>query len=139
MRNIMLMVHFIGLAMGVGTGMANLFLGRASSKMEKKEALKFILNTHVLGKMGMIGLTLLILSGGYLLTPFWIHLAEMPTLIAKLSMVLVLIVLLGLITVNGMKAQKGDPEKYLNRIKILGPLTLLTSLIIIALAVITFH
>jgi hypothetical protein len=133
------MVHFIGLAMGVGTGMANLFLGRVSSKMEKKEALKFILNTHVLGKMGMIGLTLLILSGGYLITPFWSHLSEMPTLIAKLSLVLVLIVLLGLISVNSMKARKGDPEKYLNRIKILGPLTLLTSLAIIALAVITFH
>ena len=48
MRNLMLIVHFIGLAMGVGTGIANFFLGRAASKMDKSEALKFIFNTFVL-------------------------------------------------------------------------------------------
>jgi hypothetical protein len=139
MRNIMLMVHFIGIAMGVGTGMANLFLGRSASKMDKKEGLKFILNTFVLGKMGMIGITLLILSGGYLLSPFWANLPNMPTLIAKLSLVLVLVVLLGMISINARKAQKGEPEKYMNRLRILGPVMLATSLAIIALAVITFH
>jgi uncharacterized membrane protein len=133
------MIHFIGLAMGVGTGMANLFLGRAASKMEKTEALKFILNTSVLGKMGMIGITLLILSGGYLIGPFWSNLPNMPTLIAKLSMVLVLVILLGLIGIYARKAQKGEPEKYLKRIKVIAPIALLTGLTIIILAVLTFH
>jgi len=133
------MVHFIGLAMGVGTGIANLFLGSVASKLEKPEALKFMLKTAVLGKMGMIGLTLLILSGGYLLTPFFANLPHMPTLIAKLSLVLVLIVLLGMISVNARGLKGPDPGKYVKRIKVLGPLALLTSLTIIALAVITFH
>jgi uncharacterized membrane protein len=135
----MLMVHFIGLAMGVGTGMANLFLGRAASKLEKKDAMKFILNTFVLGKMGMIGLTLLILSGGYLLTPYLPNLPNMPTLIAKLSLVILLIVLIGMVSINARKAQKSDPEKYMKRIRILGPIALLTSLLIILMAVLTFH
>ena len=139
MRNLMLIVHFIGLAMGVGTGIANFFLGRAASKMDKSEALKFIFNTFVLGKMGMIGITLLILSGGYLMTPFWKTLQNMPTLITKLVMVLVLITGIGMISYNAGKAQKGDPGKYLKRLRILGPVTLLVSLVIIILAVLSFH
>jgi uncharacterized membrane protein len=139
MRILMLILHFIGLVMGVGTGIANIFLGMAASRMDKKEAVKFSLNTAVLGKMGMIGITLLIISGGYLITPFWSNLANMPTLIAKLAMVLVLVTFLGIISYTAGKAQKGDPEKYLKRLKILGPVTLLVSLTIIVLAVITFH
>jgi uncharacterized membrane protein len=139
MRNIMLMVHFIGLAMGVGTGLANMFLGMAASRMEKPEALKFALKTLVLGKMGLIGIILLVISGGYLMTPFWKVLENMPTLIAKLALVLVLIIFLVIIKYNAGKAQKGDPEKYLKRLRALGSVTILLGLAIIALAVFSFH
>ena len=139
MRNIMLMVHFLGLAMGVGTGLANLFLGMAAKKMEKAEAQKFALKTLVLGKMGLIGIILLVISGGYLITPFWKNLANLPTLVAKLAMVLVLIIFLGIIKYNSSKALKGDPEKYMNRLRKVGPVTLLISLVIIILAVLSFH
>ena len=33
MREVMLIFHFIGLAMGMGTGFAHAFLGKASAKM----------------------------------------------------------------------------------------------------------
>jgi uncharacterized membrane protein len=135
----MLMVHFIGLAMGVGTGIAHMFLGIASAKMEKKEAQQFLLNTHILSKMGTIGIILLVLSGSYLITPFFQHIASMPTLIAKLSLVLVMIIFLIIIGITSRKAHKEEPEKYLKRLKALGQVTLLLSLSIIALAVITFH
>ena len=57
MRDIMLIIHFIGLAMGLGTSLAFMFLGIASSKMEKKDAEQFTLKTLVLSRMGHIGLT----------------------------------------------------------------------------------
>jgi hypothetical protein len=139
MSNIMLIVHFIGLAMGVGTGVAYLFLGKAGSRMEKKEAQKFALNTLILGKMGLTGLILLIISGTYMIIPFWNNLPNMPTLIAKLAMVLVLITFLIINGINAGKAHKGDPDIYLKRLRKLGPFTLLVSLIIIVLAVITFR
>jgi uncharacterized membrane protein len=139
MRNIMLMVHFLGLIMGVGTGIAHMFLGIASSRMEKKEAQKFLLNTHILSKMGTIGITLLVISGGYLITPYLHNIANMPTLIAKLSLVLVLIIFLIIIGITSRKAHQEEPEKYLKRLKSLGQVTLLLSLTIIVLAVITFH
>ncbi len=135
----MLIVHFIGLAMGVGTGFAYMFLGKAASKLEKADALKFALNTLVLRKMGLIGISLLVISGGYLITPFWRTLGSMPYLIAKLALVLVLIALISFSHYNAGKALNGEPGKYMPRLRATGPFTLLISLAIIILAVIAFH
>ena len=110
MHEIMLVLHFIGLAMGVGTSFAFMFLGIASSKMEKEEALKFTLNSFALSRMGHIGLTLLILSGIYLILPHLDNLGNNPMLIIKLVLVLVLATLIGLISARARKAQQGDAE-----------------------------
>src|SRR5690554_7704027 len=71
MRDTMLILHFIGLAMGLGTAFAHAFLGFASSKLSKDEAIKLKSNTKILGRMGSIGLILLLVSGVYLILPFW--------------------------------------------------------------------
>lgn len=139
MRDVMLIVHFIGLAMGIGTSIAFMFLGMASSKMEKEEAQKFNVNTFALSRMGHIGLTLLIISGGYLMTPHWINLETTPLLIVKLVLVLVLAALVGIISSKAKKAKLGDTELYLNKIRPLGMLSLLIGLTIVILAVSVFH
>jgi uncharacterized membrane protein len=139
MRNAMLILHFIGLAMGLGTSFAFMFLGRASSKMEKSEALKFTLNTFALSKMGHIGLTLLVVSGIFLMTPFWGSLLTWPLLMTKLVLVLVLGALVGIISAAARKAKNGDAENQLKKIPILGRLSLLTSLAIVIIAVLIFQ
>ncbi|MCB0639038.1 MAG: hypothetical protein KDC54_20555, partial [Lewinella sp.] len=63
MREAALIIHFIGLAMGLGTSFAFMFLGIASSKMEKNDGINFMLKAMSISRMGHIGLTLLILSG----------------------------------------------------------------------------
>jgi uncharacterized membrane protein len=132
-------VHFIGLAMGVGTSFAFMFLGIASAKMEKSEAMKFRLNSLALSRMGHLGLALLIISGGYLMTPYWSVLSTMTLLIFKLVLVLILILLVSIITINANKAKKGDAEKHLKKIQPLGRISLLVGLTIIVLAVYVFH
>jgi uncharacterized membrane protein len=139
MRDVMLIVHFIGLAMGVGTSFAFMFLGIASAKMEKSEAMKFRLNSLALSRMGHLGLALLIISGGYLMTPYWSVLSTMTLLIFKLVLVLILILLVSIITINANKAKKGDAEKHLKKIQPLGRISLLVGLTIIVLAVYVFH
>ena len=139
MRDIMLIIHFIGLVMGIGTSFAFMFLGIASSKMEPKEAQKFTLNIFALSRMGHIGLTLLILSGLYLMTPYWPHLTKAPLLIVKLALVIVLAILIGIITSYAKKARKIDVEQNLKKIEPLGKLTLLIGLTILILAVYIFH
>ncbi|HCS20911.1 MAG TPA: hypothetical protein DIW47_10205 [Bacteroidetes bacterium] len=139
MREIMLILHFIGLAMGLGTSFGFMFLGIASAKMEKGDRMKFQLNAMALSRMGHIGLALLVISGIVLMTPFWKVLLSSPVLIAKLVLVLVLGALIGKITSIGKKAIQGNPEEQLNKMQPLGKMALLTGLAIVVLAVYFFH
>ncbi len=138
MRELMLILHFIGLTMGLGTGFAHAFLGSITKKMSSEEALKFRMNSMVLGKMGHIGITLLLISGFYMITPYWKVLSTMPLLIAKLSLVAILIVLISFIGAATKKAKQGDAANQFKKMETLGKLTLLVGIAIVVLAVNVF-
>lgn len=135
----MLIVHFLGLATGLGTCFAFMFLGIAGSKMEKEAGKKFTLDTSSLIRMGHIGLGLSIISGLYLMTPFWKSLADRPLLIAKLAFVVVLTISISLISVYARRAKSGDTDanlrKFANQVK----LAFITGLLIVTLAVLVFR
>jgi uncharacterized membrane protein len=133
----MIIFHFIGLAMGLGTSFGFMFLGITSSKMEKEDRIKFKLKSMGLSSMGHIGIALLIISGVALMTPYWSILPSSPVLIAKL--VLVLTALIGIITSIGKKAWQGDTEAQFRKIESLGKIALLTGVTIVTLAVYFFH
>ena len=139
MRDTMLIMHFIGLAMGLGTGFGFIFLGIASSKMGKDEQLSFMLNTFALSRMGHIGLALLIISGVVLINPYWSALGTMPALAAKLILILILTVLIALMAVCERKAAQGDAETHIQKLRPLGTLSDLISLAIVILSVLVFH
>jgi putative copper export protein len=133
MRETMLIIHFIGLSMGLGTSFAHAFLNGFISKMEKDQATKFRLQLMVLSKMGYTGLVLLIISGSYLIIP------SNPLLIIKMGLVLLLACLLFLISRGYQKALISEPEKNLKKIEPFGKLTLLVSVAIVIIAVSIFH
>jgi hypothetical protein len=135
----MLILHFIGLAMGLGTSFAFMFLGMAAAKMEKPDALKFVMNTFILSRMGHIGLTLLVVSGLYLMTPYWSVLTQMPLLMGKLALVIILLTIVGINTSYIVKAKKGEAQTYLPKVKPLGRIALITALLIVIAAVAVFH
>ncbi|MCB9170072.1 MAG: hypothetical protein H6594_06955 [Flavobacteriales bacterium] len=139
MREFMLILHFIGLAMGLGTSFAMMFLGIAAARMEPDKRKEFFTNTFVLSRMGHIGLVLLLVSGGYLLTQYLPVISEMPLFIAKLVLFVVLGALLGMTTARARKARKGDFDAQMKVLPILGRLNLLVTLTIIVLAVLSFH
>ena len=140
MKDIMLIIHFVGLVMGVGTSFAFIFLVKAKLKMEKGDGQKFLLSTLPLGKMSQIGLFLLVLSGGYLMTPHWASLASSHLLMTKLALVVVLIGIVVALSSIAKKAKKGDnTEKQIKKIELLFKLALLTGLTIVTLAVFYFH
>jgi uncharacterized membrane protein len=58
-----LFLHFIGLALGVGTSFAMLTLGAAGRDLGPEERTKFMLRVSALRKNGSYGLGLLILTG----------------------------------------------------------------------------
>lgn len=135
----MLIIHFLGLAMGLGTSFGFMFLGIAASKLPKEEAVKFSGHTFSLSKMGTIGITLLVLSGGYLMTPFWSTLSERPLLMIKLILVAVLICLIIMLNLTMNKAKRGDFLTHLKRIQMLGRISMITAISIVILAVFNFR
>jgi hypothetical protein len=139
MREVMLVLHFIGLTMGLGTSFAHAFLGIATSKMSADDATKFRLHSLVLSRMGYIGIGLLIVSGLYLITPYWTILPSSPLLMLKLTLVLVLLIILALINSSSKKAGQGDAPGQLKKMEQLGKMTLLIGLTIVVLAVYIFH
>lgn len=139
MREFMLVTHFIGLAMALGAGFANLFLGSVASKLEPAERGSFMSKLIVLGRMGQIGLGLLLLSGFALLTPYWKVLGEMPLLIAKLSLVGLLLISVSRILFLVNKSKKENNPAIMMKIKPLGMLNFFLGITIVILAVLTFH
>lgn len=139
MKETMLILHFIGLAMGLGTSFGFMFLGIASSKMEPAEGKKFMLNSFALSRMGQIGLTILVISGIFLMAPYWQTLSARPMLIAKLVLVLALGAFIGINSATAKKAKQGDAEKHFKKMATMGRLALLTALTIVILAVLIFN
>lgn len=139
MRDLMLILHFIGLTMSLGTGFANLFLSFAAAKLEPAERGKFMSNALILMRMGHTGLGLLLLSGFYLITPYWKIIGDMPTLIAKLCFVGLLVILVSAITIIAKKAQREKNPAMLMKLRPFGMLNFFVGITIVVLAVLTFH
>lgn len=139
MRDLMLIIHFIGLAMAIGAGFANLFLGVVASKLEPAEKGSFMSKTMILGRMGQIGLGLLLLSGFYLISPYWQVLGHMPLLIVKLSLVALLLISVSVVLFLVRKSKKQGNPAILAKLKPLGMLNFLIGITIVVLAVLTFH
>ena len=139
MKDVMFIVHILGIAMTAGTVFGFFFLRTGAAKLAQEEGQRFLLNTSSLYKMGNIGLILLFLSGGYLMTPYWKTLGSTPLLMIKLVLFLVLGALIGIMSSSDKKAKKGDPAQHLKKTATVGNIALLVVVIIIVLAVSVFH
>lgn len=139
MRETMLILHFLGLAMGLGTGFAHAFLGNTVSKMDRTEAKKFSHQIKALSLMGQIGTLILIGSGIYLIIPYWPSITAFPLLILKLVLVAILEILVLLIGWENKRTFKDDSIENSKRLGFMGKLTLMISITIIIIAVNIFH
>ena len=134
----MLILHIIGIVMGMGTGFAHTFLGMSMAKMKQEEAMKLSVQALALTKMGNIGIILAVLSGIYLIIPFSSSLSENPLLILKLVLVFTLAVLITMINLFSTKVLNGEAV-YLKKIEKLGKICMILDISIIILAVSVFH
>lgn len=135
----MLILHFIGLAMGLGTSFAHAFLGKTMADLNQRDAVKFRLQLKALNRMGTIGLLLLFVSGSYLLIPYWGVLSTLPLLILKLVLFSILVLLIVFIKQGVKKNSENYEVDNLKRMELMGKLTLIISVIIVILAVSIFH
>lgn len=139
MKDIYLIIHFIGMAMALGTSFANLFSGPALARLPKDEAIRIALHNSVLVRMGQTGLSLLIISGILLLIPLWDTLSHCAFFLTKMGLVVILTILVMMIGGHVQKAKTADPEVHLARVPLLGKLAFLIGITIVILAVLVFH
>jgi uncharacterized membrane protein len=142
MHDPLLILHFIGLALGLGTGFANFTLGMATRDMEMPARAQFMLRVLALSKNGSIGLALLILTGvglmldrGVAATMSW----GGPLFHVKLTLVLVLIGLFGYLQVTIKRIKQAGGGPLMAKLPKIGQLVTLTSLAIVVCAVLAFH
>ncbi len=142
MQDFLLVIHFIGLAMGVGTSFAMMRLGIATKDLSAAERGQFFRHAIAVSKNGSIGLGLLILSGLAMLFTRGVGTVFASGGIAfhiKLTLVLVLIGFLGFSQVRLKRFRENQDLAALGSVAKLGPLMLLTGLGIVISAVLAFH
>lgn len=138
----LLFLHFLGLALGVGTGFAQLTLGRAARDLAPPERTAFMLRAAALARNSSMGLLLLIATGvgmmllrGVSQTFAWgggaFH--------AKLGMVVVFSGLFGYLQMLIARAKREGGGPAMARIPRLSQVLLVSSLAITGSAVAAFH
>jgi uncharacterized membrane protein len=141
MYDLLLILHFLGLALGVGTSFAMLTLGLASQDLQGEERGKFFRRVAVLGKNGSIGFTLLILSGLGMLFDKGVSTVFAwggGAFHAKLALVVVLAGCLGYSQVLAKRMRNGD-QAAMAALPKLGRVMLLLGVGTVTAAVLAFH
>ncbi len=142
MQDLFLFIHFIGLALGVGTSFAMMRLGVATKSLPPAERVQFFRHALAVGKNGSLGLALLIVSGLCMLFTRGVTTVFGAGGIAfhvKLTLVLVLCGLVGFSQVLGKRFREKQDGQALATMAKLGPPMLLTGVGIVVCAVLAFH
>lgn len=141
MYTALLALHFLGLALGIGAGFAQLTLQLATSELGASERSVFALRALALGKNSSYGLLLLILTGagmtalrGVAATFQW----GGPAFHAKLTAVAIMFVVLGYSQMVSARAKRAAGIADMKRLRTLGRLQLILGIIAVVCAVIAF-
>ncbi len=139
MYTFLLFVHFVGLAMGVGTGFAILRIGYANRLLAPPEMGALMQKVSSLRLNGYTGFALLIASGlGMVAMRPGLFAAGGGAFHAKLTVVALMVLNMGVMHALMAKAKRagGPPPKVLMK---LGNLNFAMGIITILLAVVAFH
>src|SRR5687767_7852008 len=128
MLDLWLILHFLGVALAVGTGFAMFTLGRSTKDLPPAERGAFMQRASAMRRIGCIGVLLLVASGvGLLLTRGvdvvmawgggWFHI--------KLTLVVILIGVFGYMQVLMRKARSADGAAAAARLPVFGQIMLL--------------
>jgi uncharacterized membrane protein len=139
---VLLMLHFLGLALGVGASFASFTLRRAARDLEPAERTKFLLRTLVVSKNGSYGLLLLLVSGlgmFFMRGPASVMAAGGPAFHAKLTLVVVLAGLVGYSQALGKRAREANGGPVLSKLPAIANAIALVGIGIVIAAVIAFQ
>jgi len=139
---VLLMLHFVGLALGVGASFALFTLRKAAAELEAAERTKFTLRALSVSKNGSYGLLILLLTGlgmFFMRGPGAVMAAGGPAFHAKLTLVVILCGVVGYSQALGKRAREASGGPALAKLPALGTAILLLGVAIVIAAVIAFQ
>jgi uncharacterized membrane protein len=144
MLDLWLILHFIGLTLGVGTGFAMMTLGLSTKDMPPADRAAFMRRASVLSKNGSIGLLLLIVSGVAMVLNYGLEAMRLwgPMFHVKLTLVTILIGVFGYMQVQLRNSRSADPAVAAAagaRMNVVSKVMLLLGVSIVITAVLAFH
>ena len=138
LNQILLILHFLGLAMGFSVSFSNMVMGGIIGKAAPAERPVLGRFPPVMTRVGDIGLVLLWLSGFGLLFLKWGGFSAMPaTFHIKLTLVFLLTGVIGYIHALQAKLKRGDAAAAA-RIQVVGKVAFVLAVSIVVLAVLSF-
>lgn len=140
MRHLFIILHLLGVVLGVGTGFAMMALGIASKDMAPADRGAFMRRASAVGINGSVGMLLLIISGLGLFYTIGVEtvMAYGPMVHVKFTLVAVLIALFGYMQVLLRKYKSGDLAAAAMIPKV-STVMLLVGVGIVTAAVLAFH
>lgn len=144
MLDLLLILHFLGLAMGLGTGFAMMTLGIATSDMTPADRGAFMRRALLVARNGSVGLTLLLVSGiGLVMARGVSTVFEWggPMFHAKLTLVVILCGVFGYMQVLQRKSVSADraiADPAAARLAVVSKVMLLLGVSIVVTAVLAF-
>ena len=134
----LMVVHFLGLALGLSTGFANMVMAGLIAKAAPQEKAVLGRFPPAMARVGAVGLVLLWASGLAIIYTRFGTFSYLPQpFLVKLSAVVLLTIIVAYIHILMPRAQRGDAAAAA-RIQLLGKLTGPLAIIAIIFAVITF-
>lgn len=135
----MLIVHIFGIVLSLGSIASFLLVRPNISKINAPESVLIYSIIKKYLNWAFVGMGLMILSGGYLMTPYWEHLGSLILLQLKLVIVLIWMLALVFLNFNLRKALQLGYLVYDKRIKFLAVLSVALGMTVVSLAVFAFH
>ena len=138
-NKVLLMLHFLGLVMGLAVPFANIALATLMAKAAPNEKMVLGRFPFAMSKVGKIGLTLLWATGITMVFTRWKGFGNLPTMFHyKLGFVILLTITVGIISALEIKAKKGDAAA-IARIQTVGKIAMVFGLLALVFAVLTFN
>ena len=136
MREFLLVLHFLGLIIGAGSGFALFFISLLAPRWPVAERRDMMIRLFPLRYASYGGLLLLILSGSGLFTPYAAGLAQMPWVWLKFAAVAVLVIcaIRGALCMRRVASQ----PSALAQLPLLGKISFAASVLVVLCAVLAF-
>ena len=139
--DLLLIMHFLGLSLGVGTGFAMMTLGISTKDMSPADAGAFMRRASLVGVNGSIGLLLLIVSGVAMVMSRGVDVVMAwggGMFHVKLTLVAIFLGVFGYLQVLVKKFKAGDAAAAV-RLQSVSKIMLLLGVAIVVVAVLAFH